>query len=132
MNLVLDTSVIIAVITNESHKRRLIEMTQSAELIAPSSLHWEIGNAFSAMFRRNRITLRQSIAALNAYRQIPLRFHDIELTVAIQLSHRLQIYAYDAYVLACALRNRCPLISLDRSLVDAAQKAGIEVLEVTQ
>jgi hypothetical protein len=76
-------------ITNEAHKRRLIETTKSAELIAPSSLHWEVGNAFSAMFRRNRITLKQSIAALNAYRQIPLRFHDIELTTAIQLSHRL-------------------------------------------
>jgi predicted nucleic acid-binding protein len=99
--------------------------------MAPSSLHWEISNAFSAMFKRNRITLKQSIAALNAYRQIPLRFHDIELAVAIQLSHRLQIYAYDAYVLACALKNNCPLISLDSRLVDTAQKAGIEVLEVT-
>ena len=113
------------------HKRRLIELTKGADLMAPSSLHWEIGNAFSAMFRRNRITLKQSIAALNAYRQIPLRFHDIELTVAVQLSHRLRIYAYDAYVLACAIKNRCPLISLDSSLVDSAQKAGIEVLEVT-
>jgi hypothetical protein len=36
--------------------RRLIEMTKSAELIAPSSLHWEVGNVFSAMFRRNRTT----------------------------------------------------------------------------
>ena len=131
MNLVLDTSVIIAVITNEAHKRRLIELTKGADLMAPSSLHWEIGNAFSAMFRRNRITLKQSIAALGAYRQIPLRFDDIELTVAVQLSHRLRIYAYDAYVLACAIKNRCPLISLDSSLVDTARKAGIEVLEVT-
>jgi len=131
MNLVLDTSVIIAVITNEAHKRRLIELTKGADLMAPSSLHWEIGNAFSAMFRRNRITLKQSTAALGAYRQIPLRYDDIELTVAVQLSHRLRIYAYDAYLPACAIKNRCPLISLDSSLVDTARKAGIEVLEVT-
>jgi len=131
MNLVLDTSVIIAVITNEAHKRRLIELTKGADLMAPSSLHWQIGNAFSAMFRRNRITLKQSISALGAYRKIPLRYDDIELTVAVQLSHRLRIYAYDAYVLACAIKNRCPLISLDSSLVDTARKAGIEVLEVT-
>jgi predicted nucleic acid-binding protein len=132
MNVVLDTSVIIAVITNESHKNRLIEMTKGAELIAPSSLHWEVGNAFSAMFRRNRITLRQSIAALNEYRQIPLKFHDIDLAVAIQLSHRFRIYAYDAYFLACSLKNNSPLISLDSSLVKSAQQAGIEVLEVAQ
>ncbi|HBD09757.1 MAG TPA: toxin-antitoxin system, toxin component, PIN family protein [Syntrophobacteraceae bacterium] len=55
----------------------------------------------------------------------------MELTTAIQLSHRLQIYAYDAYIPACALKNNCPLISLDSRLVDTAQKAGIEVLEVT-
>jgi hypothetical protein len=49
-----------------------------------------------------------------------------------QLSHRLQIYAYYAYVLACALKNNCLLISLDSRLVETAQKTGVEVLEVTQ
>ena len=132
MNLVIDTSVIIAVITNEAHKRRLIELTKGADLMAPSSLHWEIANAFSAMFKRNRITLKQAMAALNAYKKIPLRFHETELAVALQLAHRLQIYAYDSYVLACALENRCPLLSLDRSLADAAQQVGIEVLEVIE
>lgn len=132
MNLVLDTSVIIAVITNESHKKRLIEMTKGAELFAPASLHWEVGNAFSAMFRRHRITLRQSLAALIAYRQIPLKLQEIELSVAMQLSNRLRIYAHDAYVLACSLKNNCPLITLDGSLIDSAKMAGVEVLEVIQ
>jgi len=57
MNLVVDTSVIIAVITNEEHKRQLINLSKGADLIAPPSLHWEIGNAFSAMFKRKRISL---------------------------------------------------------------------------
>jgi uncharacterized protein with PIN domain len=34
MSLVLDTSVIIAVITNEAHKRRLIELTKAVDLMA--------------------------------------------------------------------------------------------------
>ncbi len=52
MDIVLDTSVIIAVIANEPEKRVLIRLTKGAELIAPQSVHWEIGNAFSAMLKR--------------------------------------------------------------------------------
>jgi len=132
MNLVVDTSVIIAVIINEAHKKRLVEITKGANLLAPYSLHWEIGNAFSAMFKRRRITLKQAIAALTAYSRIPLRFCDVGLTAALKLSNRLNIYAYDAYVLGCALNYNCPMVSLDTGLLEAAHKAGIEVLEVTK
>jgi predicted nucleic acid-binding protein len=131
MNLVVDTSVIIAVILNEAHKKRLVEITKGTNLLAPSSLHWEIGNAFSAMFKRRRITLKQAIAALTAYGQIPLRFCDVGLTAALKLSESLNIYAYDAYVLDCALNNNCPIVSLDAVLLEAARETGIEVLEVT-
>lgn len=132
MNLVVDTSVIIAVILNEAHKKRLVEITKGALLLAPFSLHWEIGNAFSAMFKRRRITLKQAIAALTAYNQIPLRFCDVGLVDALKLSNRLNICAYDAYVLACALNYNCPLVSLDAGLLEVAQNTGIEVLEVTK
>ena len=49
--LVADTSTIIAVIGNEPEKPLLIAKTQGYDLIAPQSLHWEIGNAFSAMIK---------------------------------------------------------------------------------
>jgi uncharacterized protein with PIN domain len=39
MKLIVDTSVIVAVLTNEKHKQRLIERTRDADLVAPSSLH---------------------------------------------------------------------------------------------
>jgi hypothetical protein len=61
MEIVVDTTVVIAVIANESQKARLIEMTRDAELVAPASLPWEIGNAFSAMFKQKRITKEQAI-----------------------------------------------------------------------
>ena len=49
---------------------------------------------------------------------------------AVELAQRLGIYAYDAYIIACALNQRCALISLDRRLVAAAKVAGADVLEV--
>ena len=51
MDLVVDTSVIIAVITNEKHKKKLVRVSKGADLIPPQSLHWEVGNAFSAIVR---------------------------------------------------------------------------------
>ncbi len=130
MEIVVDTSVIIAVMVNESRKEQLVEMTRGASLHAPSSLHWEIGNAFSAMFKRNRIDLSQALNALTSYNTIPIRFHDVDLKSSLELSDTHGLYAYDAYFLTCAMKVNSPLLTLDASLADAADRAGIAVLEV--
>lgn len=64
MKLVVDTSVIVAVIANEPLKAALVNRTQNADLFAPRSMDYEIGNAFSAMFKRNRIRLEQAKRAI--------------------------------------------------------------------
>jgi predicted nucleic acid-binding protein len=130
MEIVIDTSAVIAVILNEASKPILITQTVGAELFAPTSLHWEIANAFSAMLKRKRITLEQAQQAIDAYQQIPLRFIDVDLSHALALSAQLDIYAYDAYILACAIQQQCPMLTLDSGLVHAAQRIGIKVLEV--
>ena len=130
MNLAVDTSVIIAVIANEPEKGVLIAQTQGAELFAPRSLHWEIGNAFSAMFKRERITLEQAKTAIEIYEHIKLNLIDVDLTQALELASRLNIYAYDAYIIACASNQNCSLLTLDAGLSYAAKAAGVNVLEV--
>lgn len=130
MDMVVDTSVVLSVITNEPHKQQLISLTRGANLLSPLSLPWEIGNAFSAMFKRGRITLSQAQQALRAYRRIPIRLSDVALKRALELSEELDIYAYDAYMIGCAQKHRCPLISLDGGLLDAAGRADVKILEV--
>ncbi len=130
MDLVIDTSAIIAVIANEPAKAALVEQTAGAVLLAPHSVHWEIGNAFSAMLKRGRITLAQAQKALSIYQGIPIRFLDVELEDALALSSQLGIYAYDAYLLAAAQSQRCALLALDGGLVHAAKQLGIPVVEV--
>ena len=129
---VVDASIIIAVVSNEPEKGSLIKMTQNVNLIAPHSIHWEIGNAFSAMFRRNRISIEDAIQAIIAYEKIPIRFVDIELDEALKLAHVQNIYAYDAYIIRCAIKYKSPLLSLDLKLLNAAKMAKAQVLEVTQ
>jgi predicted nucleic acid-binding protein len=130
MNVVVDTSVIIAVIANEPEKDILISLTEGADLIAPHSVHWEIGNAFSAMLKRNRITLAQALQAIQAYGKIPIRFVDVELQQTLEIARTANIYAYDAYLIRCALKYRTPLISLDKGLVNSAKQMKVKVMEV--
>ncbi len=130
-NIVVDTSVLIAVVTNEPEKAKLVQLTQNADLIAPHSIHWEIGNAFSAMLKRNRVPVEDAIQAIAAYQKIAIRFVDVELEEAVRLAGTLNIYAYDAYLIRCALKYKSPLLSLDRRLIQSAQTAKAQIVEVT-
>lgn len=130
MSLVVDTSVIIAVLTNEKTKNKLVKVTEGEELLAPSSLHWEIGNAFSAMFKRKRISFDQAIKAMDYYSLIPLRFLEVDIAGALKIAYNYSVYAYDAYFLECSRKNNSPLITLDDSLKATAKAIGIIVIEV--
>jgi predicted nucleic acid-binding protein len=131
-HIVIDTSVIVAVIANEPVKSALIALTRGVNLLAPGSVPWEIGNAFSAMLKRKRITLEQAQQAVATYHKIPIRFVEVELTEALQLANELGIYAYDAYVVWCAIRMRAPLLALDTGLIEAAKRVQVKVLEVKE
>ena len=132
MELVVDTSAVIAVIAGEPEREAIIGRTAGSTLAAPASLHWEVGNAFSAMFRRRRITLEKARQAIRSYERIVFRFMDVDLGQSLELSERLELYAYDAYVLSCALTLRSPLITLDTKLAAAAPLVGVRVLEIDQ
>jgi predicted nucleic acid-binding protein len=130
MKIVIDTSVIIAVLTNEKHRQRLIELTKGADLVAPPSLHWEVGNAFSAMLRKKRITLEQAGRALAAYAGIAIRLYEVGLEETLSICAKTNVYAYDAYFIACALRLKSPLLSLDNVLLASAEATGVSVIKV--
>ena len=61
MEIVIDTSALLAVVAMEPERAELIRLTRGASLVAPSSVHWEIGNALSAMFKRKAIELDDAV-----------------------------------------------------------------------
>ena len=130
MKIIVDASVVIAVLVNEPQKGRIVKITEGADLLAPSSIHWEIGNAFSAMLKRERISLQQALSALQAYQKIPVRFVDVELIESLKIVSQTHIYAYDAYLIRCSMMNKCPLLTLDKNLCKLAKQLGIETIEV--
>jgi predicted nucleic acid-binding protein len=130
LGIVVDTSIILAVILNEKSKKNIIRLTKGTTLAAPNSLQWEIGNAFSAMFKRGRLKIIDAKTALEYYREIPVRFIDIDINVSLEIADRYKIYAYDAYFIATARELNLPLFSLDNNLLDIAKKEGLKIIEV--
>ena len=128
--IVTDTSAILAVILDEPEKQKVLDLIQDADLIAPGCLYWEVGNALSAHFKRSRFTLDESVSALQIFKNISLTYIDVQLESTLQLAKQLNIYAYDAYFINCALEYGVPLISLDKALCRHAITMGITVLEV--
>jgi predicted nucleic acid-binding protein len=124
--IVVDASAVLAVILNEPEKAKIIAQTQSCSLISPGCLKWEIGNAFTAMLKRKRLTLEEATRGLEIYAMIPIQEMDVSLLEAVQLSERHNIYAYDAYYLELAKRNTSPLLTLDGRMAQVANDEGIK------
>lgn len=127
--IVIDTSAVVAVITDAPEKADLIRITQDAELVAPASVHWEVGNAFSSMLRQRRLDPEHVARGIEIYRSIPIRFIEVDIGASLMIAAEHRLYAYDAYLLECARVRRAPLLTLDRGLARVAAKMTIAVLE---
>jgi predicted nucleic acid-binding protein len=128
MDITIDTSAILAVCLNEPPTALLVSQSEGASLIAPSSIYWEVGNALSAMLKRDRMDMAKALACLASYREIPIKLVEVDLAQSLAIAGRFRMYAYDAYLLTCAIQYRTPLMSLDRPLQEAARQLGIQVL----
>jgi len=84
--IVIDTSAIVAVLLSEPERNALVRVSRGAELVAPSSVHWEIGNALSAALKRRRIAAADAQRALTAYAAIPMRFIEVDLALSLELA----------------------------------------------
>ena len=130
MDIVIDTSALLAVIVAEPERDRVVELTSGHTLIGPGSISWEIGNAFSAMLKQRRLNLADARQGLGIFQSIPLRYVGVDLDNALSIASQTNTYAYDAYFLDCAARYAAPLLTLDRALARAAEKLDVNLLEV--
>jgi predicted nucleic acid-binding protein len=130
MEIVIDTSALLAVIVGEPEREIIVEITAGNSLIGPGSIPWEIGNAFSAMFKQKRITIQEAEKGFAIFKSIPLRYVEPDFINSLKISKKTNMYAYDAYLLDCALRYNAPLLTLDKKLKATAKKINIQTLEV--
>jgi predicted nucleic acid-binding protein len=129
MQVVIDTSALLAVLLEEPEREALIAATSGSVLLAPASLTWEVGNALVATVRRRRLTPAEADEAWTAFQAVPLRLVDVDVGEAVAVALEVGLYAYDAYMLVLARRRGLPLLTLDRRLGAAAGQLHIAVLE---
>ena len=128
MELIVDTSALLAVILDEPERASIIEATEGATLMAPGALSFEIGNALTAMVKRGRLERDAVLPAWNATQRIPVQIVSVEIDAALHLALTQGIYAYDAYYLQCSLSPRRPLLTLDRRMRQVAEALGIQLV----
>ena len=129
MKIVADTNTFIAVALNEPEKDMIIRITEGHDLVAPEVLPFEIGNALTAMMKRNALKADEVISAWDMVQQIPVDLRRIDIGAALNIATEYNIYAYDAYFLECARNLRSPLLTLDQQMKGIARKIGIQVME---
>ena len=130
MKIVIDTSALIAVIVDGPERERIIEITAGNNLIAPSSIPWEIGNAFSAMFKQGRLDIKEAKKGLKIFESVPLQYTKTDFFNSILIAKQKNMYAYDAYLLDCSIRMSAPILTLDKKLKSVAKSLNIHVIEV--
>jgi predicted nucleic acid-binding protein len=129
MIVVADASVIIAVAMGEPEKDRIIALTRHAISIAPPTLPFEVANALAKMVKRKLLTATGAGTAWKYASAIPVSLREIEIEAALRLSCKHNIYAYDGFMLQCALENVAVLLTLDKRLNSVAGDLGLKILE---
>lgn len=131
MKIVADTNTFLAVTLYEPERDGIIKLTLGHDLVAPDVLPFEIGNALSALLKRQRLTSEEILSVWEATQKIPVDLRRVDIRSALTIASQFNIYAYDAYFLICAISLRCPLLTLDRRMNEVAKNLDIRIMEVS-
>jgi predicted nucleic acid-binding protein len=129
MDILNDASALLAVILKEPNRERVIELTKGATLVCPEMISFEVGNALINIYRRHRLSELEVMSAYNDYLKMTLTKISVDITRALRIGIKHNIYAYDAYYLELAERMDLPLVTFDEQMARAAKEMGITVLQ---
>ncbi len=64
--------------------------------------------------------------AASVYR---VKLCDVDIAAALRLATANNLFAYDAYMLQCAVENAASLVTLDKQLAKAGRLIGLDIVE---
>lgn len=134
--LVVDASAILGLCFDDedsAYSQKVLDVLEAgASAVVPGIWPLEIANGLLAAERKHRLdhaallrfrALLEGIAVVVDQRSLS---ETMSVTLPLARSHRLT--AYDAAYLELALREQCPIASLDRQLREACAVAGVTML----
>ena len=107
----------------------VLALLADGEALVPGLWPLEVTNVLAVCERRNRITAARIDEFIGMLRSLPIRIDDqtarqgLDRTLALARAEPLT--AYDAAYVELALREACPLATLDATLSRTAAKLGI-------
>jgi predicted nucleic acid-binding protein len=130
MTLVVDASVAVQWVLDQSGSARASALREADSLIAPTLIAAEIGSAIWKAVRRRDVSRSDALIAIDAAllpieALVPMEeLRTRALDIAIDLQHPI----YDCFYLALAERERVPLVCADGPLIEKAKK--LKAIEV--
>ncbi|MBS1907551.1 MAG: type II toxin-antitoxin system VapC family toxin [Actinobacteria bacterium] len=119
--IVVDASVVVELIVEHGSARRLHERVLGESLIAPDFLPVEVASALRGLNLGGHLRDPALTVAADDLLRLPVDLHPSLPLVPRILALRHNLSAYDASYAALAEAFRCPLLTLDRRLADAAR-----------
>lgn len=118
---VVDASLIACVLFAEPGQDEAAQRVAACQPVAPDLLRYEIVNVAASKRRQgcDEAALRAALADLDA---LGIDWMPVDAVSAFDLAARYALSAYDAAYLAVAAQLRCPLLTFDRRLAEAARK----------
>jgi predicted nucleic acid-binding protein len=113
------------------HIRQLL--LRGSRAVVPNLWHLEIANGFINAERRGLLTLSDTTEALQNLeiviaQAIENSRDSISMRAVLRTAREFRLTAYDAVYLETSLQQELPLATLDRQLLPAASKAGVELV----
>lgn len=111
--------------------RRLFARVEAGGALVPPIFPLEVANGLIMGERRGRVqpdTINGLLAALGALPIEIVRWDDQWLQVAtVEVARRERLTAYDASYLSLAIERGMPLATMDRALLAAGIRRGVEI-----
>lgn len=131
--IVLDASVVLAVILDEVRRYEALAVIESSDILhAPGLLPYEVVNAISVAKEDGRLTGPGASMAIAQFIQLPWAFEahvgEVRIAAMLSLTTKHRLTGYDASYLELAMRSECPLASFDKELRAACTAEGVAVL----
>ena len=129
MEMVLDASAIMAVITNEPEREFVIKSTRNAVIVVPSIISFEISNGLTRLMRKNIIDSKEKmINLIRNFKKMPLKVEEIDIEKALEIAWDYKIYAYDACYLETAKRLNLTLLTFDENMKKIGKDLGLNII----
>lgn len=109
----------------------VLECLTNKTAVVPALWNLEVANVLLLAEKKNRITKDQSIEFIDILSTLPIIVDPSTSSRAMHSIYTLALHAnltiYDAAYLELAIREKIPLLTLDKDLINAAKKLQIPI-----